>query len=130
MQRVYSYTRVVPMRTSTKEALEVQRRGIINYAKTHGFEIIREYSDVGYAGGNGEMLPEFSKMMNDIANKKEDISFVLVHNLSRISKHPEIVVTALHRMQRNGVNLIGMQDEFDSTTNSARLLIWGYLKRK
>ena len=50
-------------------------------------EIVGEYSDEGHSGKNIKGRPEFMKMLNDIEDGKDEISFVLVFKLSRFGRN-------------------------------------------
>ncbi len=49
--------------------------------------IVGEYSDEGFSGKNIQGWLEFQRMLNDIQEGKDDISFVLVFKLSRFGRN-------------------------------------------
>ena len=86
-------------------------------------EIVGEYSDEGHSGKNIKGRPEFMKMLNDIEEGKDEISFVLVFKLSRFGRNASDVLSALQLMQDYGVNLICVEDGIDSSKEAGKLLI-------
>lgn len=79
------------------------------------------YLDEGHSGKNIKGRPEFMKMLNDIEDGKEDISFVLVFKLSRFRRNASDVLSALQLMQDYGVNLICVEDGIDSSKEAGKL---------
>ena len=69
-------------------------------------EIVREYSDEGHSGKNIWGRQEFVRMLNDIEDGKDEVSFVLVFKLSRFGRNAADVLSSLQLMQDYGVNLI------------------------
>ena len=63
-------------------------------------EIVGEYSDEGHSGKNIKGRPEFMKMLNDIEDGKDEISFVLIFKLSRFGRNASDVLSALQLMQK------------------------------
>ena len=73
--------------------------------------IVGEYSDEGFSGKNIQGRLEFQRMLSDIQQGKDDISFVLVFKLSRFGRNAADVLNSLQLMQDFGVNLICVEDE-------------------
>ena len=62
-------------------------------------------------------------MLEDIAVKKDDISYVLVFKLSRFGRNAADVLNSLQFMQDFGVNLYCVEDSLDSAADSGKLMI-------
>lgn len=85
--------------------------------------IAGEYSDEGFSGKNIQGRLEFQRMLSDIQEGKDDISFVLVFKLSRFGRNAADVLNSLQLMQVFGVNLICVEDGIDSSKDSGKLEI-------
>ena len=85
--------------------------------------IVGEYSDEGFSGKNIQGRLEFQRMLSDIQQGKDDISFVLVFKLSRFGRNAADVLNSLQLMQDFGVNLICVEDGIDSSKDSGKLMI-------
>ena len=81
--KAYSYIRVSTAMQVEGYSVEAQRNTIFKYAKEHDMIVVHEYQDLGVSGKNIEKRPCFKEMLNDIANNKDDVKFVLVFKLSR-----------------------------------------------
>ena len=81
------------------------------------------YSDEGFSGKNIQGRLEFQRMLSDIQQGKDDISFVLVFKLSRFGRNAADVLNSLQLMQDFGVNLICVEDGIDSSKDSGKLMI-------
>ena len=63
-------------------------------------ESSREYSDEGHSGKNIQGRQEFVRMLNDIEDGKDGISFVLVFKLSRFGRN-----AAVAEMERENIRV-------------------------
>ena len=104
--KCYIYTHLSTAIQVDGYSLDAQKDKIRKYAEFQEMEIVGEYSDEGHSGKNIKGRPEFMKMLNDIEDGKDDISFVLVFKLSRFGRNASDVLSALQLMQDYGVNLI------------------------
>lgn len=93
--KCYIYTRVSTAIQVDGYSLDAQKDKIRKYAEFQDMEIVGEYSDEGHSGKNIKGRPEFMKMLNDIEDGKDDISFVLVFKLSRFGRNASDVLSAL-----------------------------------
>ena len=121
--KCYIYTRVSTAIQVDGYSLDAQKDKIRKYAEFQDMEIVGEYSDEGHSGKNIKGRPEFMKMLNDIEDGKDEISFVLVFKLSRFGRNASDVLSALQLMQDYGVNLICVEDGIDSSKEAGKLLI-------
>lgn len=121
--KVYSYLRVSTSMQVDAFSLDAQRQRIKDYADYEKMVIVKEYADEGISGKNIENRTQFKKMLNDIATKKDDVSFVLVFKLSRFGRNAADVLSSLQVMQDYGVNLICVDDKIDSSIDSGKLMI-------
>ncbi len=119
----YIYTRVSTLMQTEGYSLDAQKEALIRYATANDFRVAGEYCDAGRSGKSISGRPQFMQMLEDIKNKKDDISFVLVFKLSRFGRNAADVLTSLRTLQSNGANLICVNDGIDSSKDTGKLII-------
>ncbi len=122
-QKCYIYTRVSTAIQVDGYSLDAQREKLTKYAEYQDMEIVKEFSDVGHSGKNINGRPEFSRMLEEIANGTDGVSYVLVFKLSRFGRNAADVLSSLQLMQDYGVNLICVEDGIDSSKEAGKLMI-------
>lgn len=121
--KCYIYTRVSTSIQVDGYSLDAQKDKLRKYAEYEDITIVGEYSDEGFSGKNIQGRLEFQRMLNDIQEGKDDVSFVLVFKLSRFGRNAADVLNSLQLMQDFGVNLICVEDGIDSSKDSGKLMI-------
>ncbi len=121
--KCYIYTRVSTAIQVDGYSLDAQREKLKKYAEFQEYEIVGEYCDGGFSGKNTKDRPEFQRMMKDIQDNKDGVSFVLVFKLSRFGRNAADVLGALQLMQDFGVNLVCVEDGLDSSKDAGKLMI-------
>ena len=121
--RCYIYVRVSTSMQVDGYSLEAQRDRLIKFAEFQGMEVVREYCDAGKSGKNISGRPEFSQMLQDVAEDRDGVDFVLVFKLSRFGRNAADVLNSLQYIQDFGVNLICVEDGIDSSKDSGKLTI-------
>ena len=121
--KCYIYTRVSTSMQVDGYSLDAQKDKLRKYAEYEDMTIVGEYSDEGFSGKNIQGRLEFQRMLSDIQQGKDDISFVLVFKLSRFGRNAADVLNSLQLMQDFGVNLICVEDGIDSSKDSGKLMI-------
>lgn len=91
----YIYTRVSTSMQMDGFSLDAQKEKLRKYAEFQEFSIAREYSDEGKSGKSIEGRPQFQEMLNDIAEYKDNIEYVLVFKLSRFGRNAADVLNFL-----------------------------------
>ena len=104
-------------------SLDAQKEKLKKYAAYEEMQIVGEYSDEGHSGKNIAGRPEFVRMLEDIEDGKDEVTFVLVFKLSRFGRNAADVLNSLQLMQDYGVNLICVEDGIDSSKESGKLMI-------
>lgn len=122
-QKCYIYTRVSTSMQVDGYSLDAQRDKLRKYAEYEDMTVAAEYSDEGFSGKNIQGRHEFQRMLNDIQENKDGVSFVLVFKLSRFGRNAADVLYSLQLMQDYGVNLICVEDGIDSSKDSGKLMI-------
>ena len=121
--KCYIYTRVSTEMQVDGYILEAQTDRLKKYAEYQGMEIVREYCDAGRSGKSISGRPEFTRMLQDITDGKDGVSYVLVFKLSRFGRNAADVLNSLQHIQDFGVNLICVEDGIDSSKESGKLTI-------
>lgn len=121
--KVYAYTRVSTVMQVDGYSLDAQKKEIEKEAAHQGMKIVGEYCDEGKSGKDIKGRPDFQRMMEDIRNKKDNISFVLVFKLSRFGRNTADILTSVSEMKKYGVHLICVKDNIDSSVDSGKLMI-------
>lgn len=122
-KKVYLYTRVSTSMQMEGYSLDAQSERLKKYAQGNDMIVAGEYSDQGKSGKSVEGRTEFQRMLNDISNKKDGVSFVLVFKLSRFGRNAADTLNSLQFMQDYGVNLISVEDGIDSSKDAGKLMI-------
>lgn len=121
--RCYIYTRVSITMQVDGFSLEAQKNTLMEYAERNDMVIVGEYSDEGRSGKSINGRPDFMRMLRDIRNGKDKVSFVLVFKLSRFGRNAADVLNTLQEIQDYGVDLICIKDGLDSSRNAGKLMI-------
>lgn len=121
--KCYTYIRVSTSMQVEGYSLEAQRERLNKFADFQGIEVVREYCDAGKSGKNITGRPEFSQMLNDVAEDRDGVDFILVFKLSRFGRNAADVLNSLQYIQDFGVNLICVEDGIDSSKDSGKLTI-------
>lgn len=121
--KCYLYTRVSTSMQVDGYSLDAQRDKLRKYAAYEDMVIAGEYSDEGFSGKNIQGRPEFQRMLQDIQDGKDGVSYVLVFKLSRFGRNAADVLNSLQLMQDFGVNLICVEDGIDSSKDAGKLMI-------
>lgn len=121
--KVYTYTRVSTAMQVDGYSLDAQKQSIAREVAYQEMRIVGEYSDEGKSGKDIRGRPDFQRMMDDIFNHKDDVSFVLVFKLSRFGRNTADILTSVKKMKQHGVHLICVEDKIDSSIDSGKLMI-------
>lgn len=121
--KCYIYTRASTAMQVDGYSLDAQKDKLKRYAAYEEIQIAGEYSDEGRSGKNIAGRPDFQRMLEDIEDGKDEVSFVLVFKLSRFGRNAADVLSSLQLMQDYGVNLICVEDGIDSSKESGKLMI-------
>ena len=122
--KCYIYIRVSTSMQVEGYSLEAQRDRLTKFADFQGIEVVREYCDAGKSGKNITGRPDFTQMLNDVAEDRDGgVDFILVFKLSRFGRNAADVLNSLQYIQDFGVNLICVEDGIDSSKDSGKLTI-------
>lgn len=122
-KKCYIYIRVSTAMQVDGYSLDAQKDRLQKFADFQQMDVVREYCDAGRSGKSITGRPEFQKMLNDIAEEKDEVDYVLVFKLSRFGRNAADVLNSLQHIQDFGVNLICVEDGIDSSKDSGKLTI-------
>ncbi|MCU1341816.1 MAG: tnpR [Candidatus Acidoferrum typicum] len=101
-------------RVSTKDqSCELQVRDLRAYCAARGFDLVREYVDVGQSGAK-DSRPELNKLMDDARKRKFDV--IIVWRFDRFARSTKHLLTALEEFRSLGIQFISYQENVDTST--------------
>ncbi len=122
-KKCYIYIRVSTAMQVDGYSLDAQRDKLVKFAEFQDMQIVREYCDAGKSGKNVTGRPEFTQMLQDVADQRDEVDYILVFKLSRFGRNAADVLNSLQYIQDFGVNLICVEDGIDSSKDSGKLTI-------
>jgi DNA invertase Pin-like site-specific DNA recombinase len=101
-------------RVSTKDqSCEMQIRDLRAYCAARGFELIREYVDVGRSGAK-DSRPELDKLMGDA--RKRQFDAIVVWRFDRFARSTKHLLAALDEFRSLGIQFISYQENMDTSS--------------
>ncbi len=101
-------------RVSTKDqSCELQVRDLRAYCGARGFELVREYIDVGQSGAK-DSRPELNKLMDDA--RKRQFDAIVVWRFDRFARSTKHLLSALEEFRSLGIQFISYQENVDTST--------------
>ena len=116
-ERVGLYARVSTL--DKGQDVQMQLSDLRTYASARGWEIHKEYLDIGQSGTN-EQRPQFNELMNDARQRRIDI--VLVWRLDRFGRSLKHLIVSLDELKNLGVGFVSFKESLDFTTPTGRLM--------
>src|SRR3984893_8243261 len=107
--RIAKYARV-----STKDqSCELQLRDLRTYCAARGFDLVREYVDVGQSGAK-DSRPELNKLMDDARKRQFDV--IVVWRFDRFARSTKHLLTALEEFRSLDIQFISYQENIDTSS--------------
>src|SRR3984893_6242782 len=101
-------------RVSTKDqSCELQVRDLRAYSTARGFELVREYVDVGQSGAT-DSRPELNKLMDDARKRQFDV--LVVWRFDRFARSTKHLLSALEEFRSLGIQFISYQENMDTSS--------------
>ena len=120
----YIYTRVsTDLQVEEGYSLDEQDRRLRDEAKRRNFFVVDKFSDEGVSGKNTVDREGYQKMMKAIRAGKDNVSAILVADLSRFSRNMADVVIAIDELSDFNVALIAIKENLDSSTETGKAMI-------
>jgi DNA invertase Pin-like site-specific DNA recombinase len=101
-------------RVSTKDqSCELLVRDLRAYCAARGFELVREYVDVGQLGAK-DSRPELNILMDDA--RKRQFDAIVVWRFDRFARSTKHLLSALEEFRALGIQFISYQENVDTST--------------
>ena len=101
-------------RVSTKDqSCELQVRDLRAYCAARGFDLFREYVDVGQSGAK-DSRPELNKLMGDA--RKRQFDAIVVWRFDRFARSTKHLLSALEEFRSLGIQFISYQENIDTSS--------------
>ncbi len=101
-------------RVSTKDqSCELQARDLRAYCAARGFDLVREYVDVGQSGAK-DSRPELNKLMDDA--RKRQFDAIVVWRFDRFARSTKHLLSALEEFRSLGIQFISYQENIDTSS--------------
>jgi DNA invertase Pin-like site-specific DNA recombinase len=101
-------------RVSTRDqSCELQVRDLRAYCVARGFDLVREYIDVGQSGAK-DSRPELNKLMDDARKRLFDI--IVVWRFDRFARSTKHLLSALEEFRGLGIQFISYQENIDTSS--------------
>jgi DNA invertase Pin-like site-specific DNA recombinase len=101
-------------RVSTKDqSCELQVRDRRAYCAARGFDLVREYVDVGQSGAK-DSRPELNKLMDDA--RKRQFDAIVVWRFDRFARSTKHLLSALEEFRSLGIQFISYQENIDTSS--------------
>jgi DNA invertase Pin-like site-specific DNA recombinase len=107
--KIAIYTRVSTQDQST----EMQTQDLKRYCQQRGFEIFKQYSDLGISGTR-DRRPALDELMADARKRMFDV--VLVWRFDRFARSTKHLITALEEFRHLGIDFISYQENIDTSS--------------
>ena len=101
-------------RVSTKDqSCELQVRDLCSFCSARGFDLVREYVDVGQSGAK-DSRPELNKLMDDA--RKRQFDAIVVWRFDRFARSTKHLLSALEEFRSLGIQFISYQENIDTSS--------------
>ena len=105
--------------TNNGQDPEVQLRELREYCQRRGWEITREYVDVGISGGK-EKRPELDKLLHDAHRRYFDA--VVVWRFDRFARSVSHLLKALENFRSLGIEFVSLSEQVDTSTPTGKMI--------
>ena len=122
MKKCIGYVRVSTQEQGNddKYGMVAQKQAIRQYAEMHGYEIVAWNEDVG--SGVSDERPELNKILfgDDVVNPPFEA--VIVFKSDRVARDTKLYFYYLYLLEKKGVKLISVQEEFGDDNEFANVM--------
>src|SRR5580658_1416047 len=116
------YVRVSTEEQRERQSIVTQREFGLRYCDLHQFPIHETYADDGVSGTVPlELRPGGIRLLEDARNHKFDQ--LLVFKLDRLGRDTRLILNAVAELEKHGVRVRSMTEEFDTATATGRLML-------
>ena len=111
--RAYGYIRTSTTGQLAKHGPKRQEQAIREYAKRHGIEIVKIFTEDVSGTTQGEDRPVFTEMVSEILSNS--VNLIIVENLSRLAREYRVQEQLLIYLVSKGIHLISADTEENVT---------------
>jgi site-specific DNA recombinase len=116
------YVRVSTEEQRERQSIATQREFAEKYCDLHRLEVFQVYADNGVSGTVPiERRPEGRKMLADAREGRFDR--LLIYKLDRLGRDTRMILNTVDGLEKIGVGVRSMTEEFDTSTASGRLML-------
>ena len=116
------YARVSTEEQRERQSILTQREFADRYCALHNLAVYRTYSDDGISGTVPlERRPEGSQILKHARQGK--FNQLLIYRLDRLGRETRLILNAVAELEKLGVRIRSMTEEFDTGTATGRLML-------
>src|SRR5580692_5642328 len=116
------YLRVSTDEQRERQSINTQRDFADRYCALHSLAVFRVFADDGVTGTIPlEKRPEGSQILHDARLGKFDQ--LLIYKLDRLGRETRLILNAVAELEKLGVRVKSMTEEFDTGTSTGRLML-------
>jgi DNA invertase Pin-like site-specific DNA recombinase len=105
--------------TTNGQDPEMQLRELRDYCQRRGWEVTREYVDIGISGGK-EKRPELDKLLADAHRRHFDA--VVVWRFDRFARSVSHLLRALETFRSLGIEFVSLSEQVDTSTPTGKMV--------
>jgi DNA invertase Pin-like site-specific DNA recombinase len=113
--KIAIYTRV----STQDQSVDMQITDLRRYCEQRGFEIYKDYSDLGISGVK-DKRPALDELMSDAKKRKFDA--VLCWRFDRFARSTKHLITALEEFRHLGIDFVSYQENIDTSSPLGKAL--------
>jgi DNA invertase Pin-like site-specific DNA recombinase len=98
---------------------EMQLRELREYCQRRGWDVIREYVDIGICGGK-EKRPELDELFRDANRRYFDA--VVVWRFDRFARSVSHLLKALEHFRSLGIEFVSLSEQVDTSTPTGKMI--------
>src|ERR1700690_3530617 len=116
------YLRVSTEEQRERQSIDTQREFGAKYTDLHELRVHQVYADDGISGTVPiEKRPEGQRILQ--AARRGEFNQLLVYKLDRLGRDTRLILNAVAELEKYGVRVRSMTEEFDTATATARLML-------
>ena len=105
--------------TTNGQDPEMQLRELRDYCQRRGWEVAREYVDVGISGAK-EKRPQLDKLVADAHRRRFDA--VVVWRFDRFARSVSHLLRALETFRALGIEFVSLSEQVDTSTPTGKMV--------
>lgn len=119
--RAVGYRRVSMREQVDGYSLEAQEVSIRQYITQQGWELVELYTDAGISAKKGSHRPGLEALLHDATTGKFDV--IVVDKIDRFYRYLNGLLTALDKLNQEGVSFASVKEKLDFTTPWGKLML-------